>query len=132
MRRFNDLMKLVRTGGVLGIGLILAADVAMAQPPGGERRPDESGRGGQPGGSGGRGRGGFGGFGGMEPSLSRELRRETFAEKINLTEEQKQLLNELDMERSEFFRSMPRGGGGPGTPDFDKRMQDIQDRKSVV
>jgi hypothetical protein len=66
-------------------------------------------------------------FGGGEPSLSRELRRDTFAQKMKLTDEQKEALSELDMQRGEFFRSLPRGnGGGPGTEDFEKRMQDMQ------
>lgn len=130
MRRFQYLMKLLRTGGVLSIGLLITADTLLAQPPGGGRpggpsgRPDDGGRGGRSGFRGGFG-GGFGGMSG-EASLTRELRRETFAQKINLTEEQKQLINEIDMEKNEYFRSMPRGGGGPGTEEFEKRMQDIQ------
>ncbi len=56
-----------------------------------------------------------------EPQLTRLLSR-----LMNLTEAQKEALNELDMQRGEFFRSMPRGNGGPGTEDFEKRMQDMQ------
>ncbi len=120
MRRICEILKRVGTGGVLCASLILIADIAVAQPG----RPDGQ-RGGPGGGPGGRGsRGGF--FGGGEPSLSRELRKDTFAEKMNLTEAQKEALNELDMQRGEFFRSMPRGNGGPGTEDFEKRMQDMQ------
>ncbi|MFO1041862.1 MAG: secretin N-terminal domain-containing protein [Planctomycetaceae bacterium] len=129
MRRFKYLMTLLRTGGVLSIGLFVVSDL-MAQPPvgpggpggpGGERRPDDRG------GRGGRDFGGRG-FGGMtgEASFSREMRRESFASKLNLTEEQKQLINEIDMERNEYFRSMPRGFAGPGTEEFEKRMQEVR------
>lgn len=126
MRRFSSYLQFLCTGSVVCVGLALTADVALAQS--GRDRSDEGRERGGPGG--GQGRGGFGGrpfgFGGGEPSLSRELSRETFAEKIKLTEEQKQLMNDLDMQRREFFRSQPRGNGGPGTEDFEKRMQDMQ------
>lgn len=122
MRRFKYLMTLLRNGGVLSIGLFLTSNL-VAQPPGGG-----------PGGPGGRdfGRGGreFGrGFGGNmgEASFTREVRRESFASKLGLTEEQKQLINEIDMEKNEYFRSMPRGGSGaPGSEEFEKRMQEIR------
>lgn len=120
MRRFSSFMQLLCTGSVVCAGLALTADVVVAQP--GRDRTDE-------GRDRGPGRGGFGGrpfgFGG-EPSLSRELSREPFAEKVKLTEEQKQLMNDLDMQRREYFRSLPRGTGGPGSEDFEKRMQDMQ------
>lgn len=123
MRRFGSFKQLLCTGSMICVGLALTADVVVAQP--GRDRSDEApGRERGPG-----GRGGFGGrpfgFGG-EPSLSRELSRDTFAEKIKLTEEQKQLMNDLDMQRREYFRSLPRGNGGPGSEDFEKRMQDMQ------
>eukprot|EP00456_Euglypha_rotunda_P068658 TRINITY_DN5_c3_g1_i7.p1 TRINITY_DN5_c3_g1~~TRINITY_DN5_c3_g1_i7.p1 ORF type:complete len:1219 (+),score=314.53 TRINITY_DN5_c3_g1_i7:2816-6472(+) len=136
MRRFCEIVKHLRTSGLLCASLVLVADVVVAQParPDGQRGgpggpgggPGGPGSGGDRGGRGGRGFGG-GMFGGGEPSLTRELRRDTFAQKINLTDEQKEALNELDMQRGEFFRSLPRGqGGGPGTEDFEKRMQEMQ------
>lgn len=118
---------------VWGLGLCLGLATtypAFAQRDEAPRESRGEGRFGE--GRGGPGGGRFGGPGGMrgfggEPSFSREMRRESFAEKINLTEEQKQLLNDIDMQRGEFFRSLPRnGGGGPGTEDFEKRMQEMQ------
>lgn len=113
MRRFNYLLKLLRNGGVLCVGLMLVADVVVAQPPGG--------------GGPGRGNRGFGfGFGSGEPNLGREIRNETFAEKLKLTEEQKQKFKEIEMEGFEIFRGMGRGGGG-GTPeDAEKRRVEFE------
>jgi type II secretory pathway component GspD/PulD (secretin) len=120
MRRFCETLKCVGTIGVLCLGLLLTADAVFAQP-GGQRG------GGGPGGSRG-GRGGF--FGNNEPSLSRELRTDSFAEKMNLTEQQKETLSEIDMQRMEFFRSSFRGGGGQGgggsPEETEKRTQEIQ------
>jgi type II secretory pathway component GspD/PulD (secretin) len=125
MRRFKYMMKLLRTGGALCVGLFLVADVVLAQPPGGGRT-DESPREGRGPGGGDRrgpGRGGFPGFGGMpmEPSFSWEMRNEAFAAKLNLTDEQKQLLKDIEMQRFELRRSFPRGG-----EDFEKKMQEYQ------
>ncbi|MBS0202073.1 MAG: hypothetical protein JSS49_04175 [Planctomycetes bacterium] len=138
MRRFRYLLKLLRNGGVLCVGLLLAADMVMAQPPGGEGRPDRSGFQG----GGGRQRG-FGGFGfGGEPTLGREMRNETFAEKLNLSEEQKELLKEIDMETFEMFRGMGRGGGGGGggTPEeaekrraeFEAKLKEIEAKRVAI
>jgi hypothetical protein len=113
-------------GGLVFAGFFLA-EIALAQPPSAPPRPaGGDGRGGP------RDRGGFdrGGFGGVvfgEPSLSFELRRnEELAAKIGLTDEQKKALSDIDMDRMTFFRSMPRGASGPGSEEFEKRMNDMQ------
>lgn len=125
MRRFCETLKLLGTGGVLCLGLLLmTADVVLAQP-GGQRGPGGGGPGG--GGPGGRGgRGGFFGGGSGEPSLSRELGVTAFAEKMNLTEQQKETLNEIDMQRREVFRSMFQGGRGGSSEDQEKRQLEVQ------
>jgi type II secretory pathway component GspD/PulD (secretin) len=125
MRRICEILKRVGTGGVLCATLILITDVAVAQPG----RSD--GQRGGPGGGGPGGRGGRGGFfGNSEPSLSRELRGDSFAKKMNLTEQQKETLSEIDMQRMEYFRASFQGGrgqGGGGTPEeTEKRSQEIQ------
>ncbi|MDB5348054.1 MAG: NolW domain protein [Schlesneria sp.] len=120
MRRFCETLKCLGTIGVLCLGLLLTADVVFAQP-GGQRG------GGGPGGSRG-GRGGF--FGNGEPSLSRELRTDSFAEKMNLTEQQKETLSEIDMQRMEYFRASFQGGRGQGgdrsPEETEKRNQEVQ------
>lgn len=126
MRRFCETLKLLGTGGVLCLGLLLTADVVLAQPGGGGQRGGPGGGG--PGGGGPGGRGGRGGFfgGSNEPSLSRELARDSFAEKMNLTEQQKEALNEIDMQRREAFRSMFSGGRGASPEETEKRQQELQ------
>ncbi|MBS0204083.1 MAG: hypothetical protein JSS49_14350 [Planctomycetes bacterium] len=85
-------------------GFLLVAEVAVAQPP--EAGP------GQPVPSNPRARGGFG----QSPSLASELRREEFAAKLKLTDEQRARLKELENERLELFRSAIRPGATPDAP----------------
>jgi hypothetical protein len=45
-----------------------------------------------------------------EPALSRELNSNpSFSEKMRITEDQQRLLNEIDIQRMEHFRTLPRG-----------------------
>jgi hypothetical protein len=110
------------------MGLCLAADYSLAQPPGG--RPDGGGQGGfGPGGGRGNRGGGFGGrgFGFGEASFTFELRRnESFAKKVNLTEDQKQQINELDMEKRELYRSAFQPG--PGAEEAQAKIKEIDNK----
>lgn len=125
MRQMTSIKTFLCTLSVLSLGLLLAADFAHAQPPQGD--PGREGRGDRFGGGGGRRPGGGMGMGmGMGGGeLSREMRQEAFAQKINLTDEQKSQLREIEMQRGEAMRGISRPQG-QNPEDWDKWRQEFQ------
>ena len=60
-------------------------------------------------------------------------RNETFAAKMKITEEQQKLLNEINMQRSEYFRSLQGGGGrGFGGPPSEETLAKMKEFEAAT